>query len=90
MSCNGESSFGYVTIEDDKVVVYIGDSNNPEVHKFCNDDLIQAMKLLDLTRNRIEELKNFNGLSEDYPFHKEYGTKDLREEFQKLMEESKK
>ncbi len=55
MSCSGENGFGYVTIEDDKVVVYIGDSNKPEVHKFCNDDLIQAMKLLTLARKWKDE-----------------------------------
>lgn len=54
MSCDGNDSFGYVTIEDDMVVVYTGESNNPTVHKFCNDELIHAMKLLTEVKERFE------------------------------------
>lgn len=57
MSCDGADCFGYVEIEDDKVVCYTGESNNPTIHKFCNDDIVQAVKLKRLTGEKIDWLK---------------------------------
>ena len=64
MSCEGNSQFGYVKIEDDMVVCYTGESNNPTVHKFCNDDIVKAVKLFEIVK-RIEER---HGLSCDCGF----------------------
>ncbi len=93
MSCDGDSQFGYVTIEDDKVVVYIGDSNKPEVHKFCNDDLVQAMKLLTLLRDKEKELGDVLDKHEDIDFGRDSGLWEMEKKFRlitELLEESKK
>ena len=68
MSCDGENSFGYVTIEDGKVVSYTGAPEDPEIHKFCNDEIVQAVKLKELVEKRAGEflqLANSNVLSGD-------------------------
>ena len=57
MSCDGASSFGYVKIEEDKVVCYTGDPSNPEVHKFCNDEFVQAMNLKRIIEARVKQLE---------------------------------
>ena len=61
MSCDGNDSFGYVKIEDDMVVCYTGKSNDPTVHKFCNDDIVQAVKLMHLVNNEIIQFKKDQG-----------------------------
>jgi len=54
MSCDGNSGFGYVEIKDGKVVCYTGESNNPTVHSFCNDDIVQAVKLQEIIKRRVQ------------------------------------
>jgi len=54
MSCSGESNFGYVKIEGDKVVSYTGAPEDPEIHKFCNDEIVQAMRIKEFVENRIK------------------------------------
>ncbi len=90
MSCNGENNFGYVKIEGDKVVSYTGAPEDPEIHKFCNDEFVQAVKLKQLVEKRLEECKtNSNGISMndwvEYKFQMR-----LVPELQKILEESKK
>lgn len=89
MSCDGNDQFGYVAIEDDKVVVYIGDSNNPEVHKFCNDDLVQAMKLLTLVKERFEGERKVYNDSESTPDMKEHSM-TIATTLQGLLEKTEK
>lgn len=55
MSCDGTNSFGYVKIVDDQVVCYTGKSNDPTVHKFCNDDIIQAVKLKKIVEKWLKD-----------------------------------
>ena len=57
MSCNGENSFGYLEVTDDKVISYTGDRNRPEIHKFCNDEIVQAVKLKKAIETSITELE---------------------------------
>ncbi len=93
MSCDGNDSFGYVKIEDDMVVAYTGESNNPTVHKFCNDDIVQAVKLQELMKNRIELLTEERKIFLKTFKHGEVDTHiiDFKiEELEKLLEESKK
>lgn len=59
MSCSGDSNFGYVAIEDDKVVSYTGAPEDPEIHKFCNDEIVQAVKLKGLIEGKIIWLKKY-------------------------------
>lgn len=54
MSCDGDSCFGYVEIKDGKVVCYTGKSNDPTVHSFCNDEIVQAVKLQRIIKERFE------------------------------------
>lgn len=89
MSCSGENNFGYVTIEDDMVVVYIGDSNNPEVHKFCNDELIHAMKLLTEVKERFEGEKKVYNDSESTADMKEHAM-TIATTLQGLLEKTEK
>lgn len=35
--------FGYVEVKDGQVVCYTGDSNKPDVHKFDNDEIVNAV-----------------------------------------------
>jgi len=56
MSCDGADQFGYVKIEEDRVVCYTGDPKNPTVHKFCNEEFVQAMKLQELIKKRINTI----------------------------------
>ncbi len=91
MSCNGENNFGYVTIEDDKVVSYTGAPEDPEIHKFCNDDFVSAMKLKELVEKRFEECKtNSNGISMKDDWVEYKFQMRLVPELKKLMEDSKK
>ena len=94
MSCDGNDSFGYVKIEDDMVVAYTGESNNPTVHKFCNEEFVQAVKLQELLKNRIEEIDKDNDCSHMGKYEeicRECHPKwDVYCEMKKLLEESKK
>ncbi len=54
MSCDGTNGFGYVEIKDGKVVCYTGKSNDPTVNEFCNDDIVQAVKLQRIIKERFE------------------------------------
>lgn len=49
-----ENSFGYVEIKDGKVVCYTGDSSNPTVHKFENDEIVSAGKLQKSIKDKIK------------------------------------
>jgi len=55
LSCSGENNFGYIEIKDDKVVSYTGSPEDPEIHKFCNDEFVQSMKLLNLVKTWKDE-----------------------------------
>ncbi len=91
MSCNGESNFGYVKIEGDKVVSYTGAPEDPEIHKFCNDEIVQAVKLKELVEKRFEECEtNSNGISAKDDWGEYKFQMRLIPELKKLMEESKK
>ena len=83
LSCDGNSQFGYVTIEDDKVVCYTGESNNPTIHKFCNDEFVQAMKLLHLVNNELIQFEKDHGGLESNDISQE-------EILTRLVKESKK
>ena len=54
MSCDGTNGCGYVEIKDGKVVCYTGKSNDPTVHEFCNDDIVQAVKLQRIVKERAQ------------------------------------
>lgn len=86
MACDcGENGFGYVTIEDDMVVCYTGKSNNPTIHKFCNDEFVQAMKLKRLTDEKIDWLKKHgNGV------HGQQESGEVIKHLEWLLSESKK
>jgi len=91
MSCDGENNFGYVTIEDDKVVAYTDDPKNPTVHKFCNDEFVQAMKLKELVEKRIKECEtNSNGISMKDDWVEYKFQMRLAPELKKLMEKTEK
>ncbi len=52
------NGFGYVKIEDDMVVTYTDDPSNPTVHKFCNEEIVEAVrikKILDEIDKHFEE-----------------------------------
>ncbi len=92
MSCSGDG-FGYVTIEDDKVVSYTGAPEDPEIHKFCNDEFVQGMKLLELTKKRIKEITELLDSHEDIDWARDpsLGKLDNKlEMYKSLLEESKK
>ena len=57
MSCNGENSFGYLKVEDDHVISYTGSPEDPEIHKFCSDEIVQAVKLKKAIETSITELE---------------------------------
>jgi len=57
MSCDGENSFGYLKVEEDHVVSYTGDANRPTIHKFCDDEIVQAVKLKKAIEESIIELE---------------------------------
>ena len=78
MSCDGNDSFGYVKIEDDMVVAYTGESNNPTVHKFCNDDIVQAVKLKKIVEKWLKD--------SDIPDYRDWTYHNLT----KFLEECKK
>lgn len=88
MSCSGDG-FGYITIEDDKVVSYTGAPEDPEIHKFCNDEIVQAVKLkkaIDTSIIALEkEIKYFHEHNQGY-HHQETWIGLLHQ----LIEESKK
>jgi len=93
MSCDGNDSFGYVKIEDDMVVCYTGESNNPTVHKFCNDEFVQSVKLLELLKKQEKELGDELDSHEDIDFGRDHGLWDMEKRFRlitELLEESKK
>ena len=90
MSCNGESNFGYVTIEDDKVVSYTGAPEDPEIHKFCNDEIVQAMRIKELVEKRLKECEtNSNGISMDDWVEYKFQMR-LVPELKKLLEKTEK
>ena len=92
MSCDGNSQFGYVAIEDNQVVVYTGESNNPVVTKFCNDDLVQAMNIKTIIDKRIGEIKTILEEKEDIDWatDKSLGALDKALGiYESLLEESK-
>jgi hypothetical protein len=89
MSCDGADSFGYVTIEDDMVVVYTDDPKNPTVHKFCNDELIHAMKLLTEVKERFEGERKVYNDSESTPDMKEHAM-TIATTLQGLLEKTEK
>ncbi len=78
MSCSGENSFGYLEVTDDKVISYTGDRNRPEIHKFCNDEIVQAVKLKKAVEKWLDD--------SDVPNHGDWTFHNLT----KLLEESKK
>lgn len=43
MTSNG---FGYVKIQDGLVCCYMGDSRNPNVHKFENDEIVNSVLMV--------------------------------------------
>ncbi len=91
MSCDGNDSFGYVKIEDDMVVAYTGESNNPTVHKFCNDGFVSSIKLKELVEKRLKECEtNSNGISMKDEWVEYKFQMRLVPELKKLLEESKK
>ena len=93
MSCNGENNFGYVTIEDDKVVSYTGSPEDPETHKFCNDEIVQGVKLLHLINKKEKEWGDELDSHEDIDFGRDNSLWELEKKFRvitELLEESKK
>jgi len=93
MSCDGNDSFGYVKIEDDMVVAYTGESNNPTVHKFCNEEFVQAVKLLQIIKKRIKEVTNILDSHEDIDWALDGSLGALDKAlgiYKSLLEESKK
>lgn len=89
MSCDGESSFGYLEVTKDKVISFTGDPNRPEIHKFCNDEIVQAVKL----KKAIEE--SIATLEKEIEYFKEHNQGHHHQEtwiglLKQLMEESKK
>lgn len=88
MSCDcGENSFGYVKIEDDMVVCYTGKSNDPTIHKFCNDEIVQAVKLKELLEKFYSDIEASNDV---YPNNERWTGQELEDRLQELIEESKK
>jgi len=91
MSCNGESSFGYLKVEEDHVISYTGSPEDPEIHKFCSDEIVQAVKLKELVEKRLKECEtNSNGISMKDDWVEYKFQMRLVPELKKLMEESKK
>lgn len=93
MSCDGNDSFGYVKIEDDMVVAYTGESNNPTIHKFCNEEFVQAVKLSQIINKRIKEINEILETKEDIEWatDKSLGALDKALGiYESLLEESKK
>jgi len=81
MSCNGESSFGYLKVEEDHVVSYTGSPEDPEIHKF----------LKELVEKRLKECEtNSNGISMKDDWVEYKFQMRLVPELKKLLEESKK
>ncbi len=92
MSCEGANSFGYVKIEDDMVVAYTGESNNPTVHKFCNEEFVQSVNLFGIVKKRIKEITEILDSHEDIDFamDKSLGELDRKlDMYKSLLEESK-
>ena len=49
-----EDGFGYITIEDDRIVVHTGSHKNETIRKFENEEIIKALKIVKLLNKRIE------------------------------------
>lgn len=93
MSCDGDSQFGYVTIEDDMVVAYTDDPKKPTIHKFCNEEFVHAVKLLEHLKKQEKELGDKLDSHEDIDFARDNGLWEMEKKFRlitELLEESKK
>ncbi len=94
MSCDcGTNGFGYVKIEDDMVVCYTGESNNPTVNKFCNDDIVQAVRLFNSMKDLEKTLGDELDSHEDIDFGRDNGLWEMEKKFRlitELLETSKK
>lgn len=56
------NAFGYVEIKDGMVVCYTGDSRNPTIHKFENDEFLEWKKKADLYDALGDIIKQVNDL----------------------------
>ena len=78
-----ENGFGYVEVKDGRVICYIGESNKPDVYIFENDEIVHAVKLQELVKERIKHQ------SEETCFGIPVDS-GIRHELKSLVEESEK
>ena len=85
-----ENGFGYVEVKDGRVICYIGESNKPDVYIFENDEIVHAVKLQELVKERISDMNIF--LSQLQSYERVYcqGEEEKVEQLEELVEESEK
>jgi len=78
----GDNQFGYVEIKDDRIISYTGASEDPEIHKFENSDIVNAVQLCEVLTHMAETTKK----EQEAHFQK---MKDWHAEQQKLPEDQR-
>lgn len=51
------SQFGYVEIKNGQVICYTGDSQKPQIHRFDNDEIVNAVKSHPILLENFKKLR---------------------------------